>query len=62
MIKFLKKALLEWMLLEVIPIVTLILLAILYIEYIPEHWGKLMLLSIAAVSYIFVKLFIRLDK
>ena len=62
MIKFIKKALLEFLLLECLPIVILILLAMAYALYAPEHWGILMLLSIIVVNYICIKLFIKSDK
>ncbi|URQ61504.1 hypothetical protein LQ939_03985 [Pantoea alhagi] len=62
MIKFLKKALLEFVLLETVPIIAIILLGIFFSAYFPEHWGKLMLLSIMFVFYFFIKLFTRLDK
>ncbi|YCH31304.1 hypothetical protein M1D48_04380 [Erwinia sp. D4-22] len=62
MIKFLKKALLEFILLETSPIIVIVLLGIFFSEYFPEHWGKLMLFSILFVCYSFIKLFTRLDK
>ncbi|GLR08667.1 hypothetical protein COO59_11185 [Mixta theicola] len=62
MIKFLKKAFLEFILLETIPVIAIVLPGVFFSLYFPDHWGKLMLLSVFFVSYFFIKLFTRMDK
>ncbi|QKJ86550.1 hypothetical protein PMPD1_1599 [Paramixta manurensis] len=36
---------------DVIPVWIVIILSALYVEFIPEHWGKLTLLTIAVVVW-----------
>lgn len=51
MMKFLK-FFLGGILMEIIPIVIIIAMAIFYVTFTPDHWGKLTLLTIIIVAWL----------
>ncbi|QKJ86549.1 hypothetical protein PMPD1_1598 [Paramixta manurensis] len=56
MIKDLLKRIIYPILFDTIPIIVIIILSAIYVEFIPQHWGKLTLITVFIVGWIACKL------
>ncbi len=58
--RFIKKFLLD-IAFDYVPFILLLILAVIYIRFFPEYWGRLMLITIPTVFYFSVKFFIKIE-